>query len=153
MIDKLKQLFSASLGQNAERVLADHEQAKKLAAVALMIEIIAVDEQQYEQEKSLLRQILTQQFDVTAQAAENLIQQAETAHADATDFYRFTSEINHYFDADEKIDLIEVLWQLAWADTHIHELEQHVIRRLANLLHVSHKDFIAAKLRVVGHSA
>jgi uncharacterized tellurite resistance protein B-like protein len=48
----------------------------------------------------------------------------------------------------KKIELIEHLWQLAYADKHLHELEQHVIRKLASLLYVSHKDFIAAKLRV-----
>jgi len=150
MIEKLKQLFSTTLGVDTETVLADREQAKKLAAAALMIEIIAVDDEQHEIEKKMLRQVLARQFNVTHQAADELIHQAEQAHESATDFYHFTAEINDHFDADEKIDLIESLWQLAWADQHIHELEQHVIRRLANLLHVSHKDFIAAKLRVVG---
>jgi len=150
MIEKLKQLFSTTLGVDTETVLADREQAKKLAAAALMIEIIAVDDEQHETEKKMLRQVLARQFNVTHQAADELIHQAEQAHESATDFYHFTAEINDHFDADEKIDLIESLWQLAWADQHIHELEQHVIRRLANLLHVSHKDFIAAKLRVVG---
>lgn len=149
MIEKLKQIFSATLGAETDSILADHEQAKKLAAVALMVEIIAVDDEQHDAEKDMLRQILAQQFAVSHQAADGLIEQAEKANEEATDFYRFTSEINAYFDADEKIDLIESFWKLAWADQHIHELEQHVIRRLANLLHVSHKDFIAAKLRVI----
>lgn len=150
MIQKLKQLFSATLGAETDAILADNTQAKNLAAVALMIEIIAVDDAQHETEKKMLRHILSQQFDVSQQAAESLIERAEQAHEKATDFYRFTSEINDFFDADEKIDLIESFWKLAWADQHIHELEQHVIRRLANLLHVSHKDFIAARIRVVG---
>jgi uncharacterized tellurite resistance protein B-like protein len=150
MIEKLKQLFGNTLGIDTESMLADSEQTKQLAAVALMIEIIAVDDEQHETEKMMLRQVLAKQFNIANQAADELIQHAEQAHESATDFYHFTAEINDHFDADEKIDLIESLWQLAWADQHIHELEQHVIRRLANLLHVSHKDFIAAKLRVVG---
>lgn len=151
MIEKLKQIFSATLGAETDSILADHEQAKKLAAVALMVEIIAVDDEQHDAEKDMLRQILAQQFSVSQQAADGLIEQAEKANEEATDFFRFTSEINDFFDAEEKIDLIESFWKLAWADGHIHELEQHVIRRLANLLHVSHKDFIATKLQVVGH--
>ncbi|WP_438971236.1 TerB family tellurite resistance protein [Methylophaga sp.] len=150
MIEKLKQIFSTTLGADTDAMLADKEQAKKLAAVALMVEIIAVDDEQHEAEKKMLRQILAQQFAVSSQVADALIEKAEQAHEEATDFFRFTSEINEFFDAEEKIDLIESFWKLAWADEHIHELEQHVIRRLANLLHVSHKDFIAAKLRVIG---
>ncbi|WP_273150532.1 TerB family tellurite resistance protein [Methylophaga thiooxydans] len=150
MIEKLKQIFSGTFGADTDVMLNDQEQTKKLAAVALMVEIIAVDDEQHDAEKNMLRQILVEQFEVTQQAANALITNAEQAHEEATDFFRFTSEINEFFDADEKIDLIESFWKLAWADQHIHDLEQHVIRRLANLLHVSHKDFIAAKIRVVG---
>lgn len=150
MIEKLKQMLSSTLGEQTYAILADREQSKLLAAVALMVEIIAVDDEQHETEKSMLRHILTSRFNTSQHDAEQLIEQAEQAHEDSTDFFRFTSEINREFSAEEKIDLIESLWQLAWADEHIHELEQHVIRRLANLLHVSHKDFIATKLRVVG---
>jgi uncharacterized tellurite resistance protein B-like protein len=128
--------------------MADAEQQTLLAAVALMIEIIAVDDAEHEAEKAMLRQILSNHFNVSADAADKVIAQAEAAHNEATDFYRFTAEINDSFSAEKKIELIEHLWQLAYADDHLHELEQHVIRKLASLLYVSHKDFIAAKLRV-----
>lgn len=150
MIEKLKQMFTATFGEETEAMLADREQSKLLAAVALMVEIIAVDDEQHDTEKKMLRQILSSRFHTSEDKAEKLIVRAEQAHENATDFYRFTSEINNSYSAGEKIELIETLWQLAWADEHIHELEQHVIRKLASLLHVSHKDFIATKLRVVG---
>lgn len=150
MIEKLKQMLSSTFGDDTEALIANREQTKLLAAVALMVEIIAVDDEQHDVEKNMLRKILTTRFNTSKEAAEKLINEAEAAHEKATDFYRFTSEINQEFSAEEKIDLIESLWQLAWADEHIHELEQHVIRKLARLLHVSHKDFIAAKLRMVG---
>jgi uncharacterized tellurite resistance protein B-like protein len=150
MLAKLKQIFTEPLSLQTAEVRADDTQSRALAAVALMVEIIAVDDAQHDVEKQMLRALLQRQFDVRADEAEALIAQAEHAHQAATDFYRFTSEINRQFSAEEKIELIESLWQLAWADEELHALEQHVIRRLANLLHVSHKDFIAAKLRVVG---
>lgn len=148
MIEKLKQLLIQALGEDSETLMVDDEASRLLAAVALMIEIIAVDGQEHDAEKAMLRHILASRLNVDEAKVEKLIAQAEAAQAQATDFYRFTSEINQAFDADEKIDLIESLWQLAYADQHIHDLEQHVIRKLASLLHVSHKDFIAAKLRV-----
>jgi uncharacterized tellurite resistance protein B-like protein len=148
MIEKLKQFMSSALGADTESLMADAEQQTLLAAVALMIEIIAVDDAEHEAEKAMLRQILSSRFNTGAEAADKLIAEAEAAHNEATDFYRFTAEINDTFSAEQKIELIEHLWQLAYADDHLHELEQHVIRKLASLLYVSHKDFIAAKLRV-----
>ncbi len=148
MIDKLKQFMSTALGADTESLMADAEQRTLLAAVALMIEIIAVDDAEHEAEKAMLRQILSSRFNADAEAADKLIAEAEAAHNEATDFYRFTAEINNTFSAEQKIELIEHLWQLAYADDYLHELEQHVIRKLASLLYVSHKDFIAAKLRV-----
>ena len=147
MIEKLKQLFNTTLNTNAK--LTDNDHAKQLAAVALMLDVIAVDDEQHETEIAMLHQIVSSQFDVTAEAATDLIQQAEYNRREATDYYHFTSEINRYFSEQEKIDLIQALWQLAWADNEIHDLEQHVIRRLATLLHVSHKDFIATRLAVM----
>ena len=101
----------------------------------------------------MLRQILANQFDVKDSDAEKLIAEAERAHDEATDFYRFTADINQQYNEQEKIELIEMLWQIAWADHELQDIEEHVIRKLASLLYVSHKDFIATKLKVVGEAS
>lgn len=150
MIEKLKQILDNTFGDDTEALMVDREQTKLLAAVALMVEIIAVDDERHDEEIAMLKQVVSERFHLSADKAEAVIKQAESALSESTDFYRFTSAINSEFEHDEKIELIESLWQLAYADEHIHELEQHVIRKLASLLHVSHKDFIATKLRVVG---
>lgn len=64
----------------------------------------------------------------------------------------FTSEINRRYSQKKKVELIHILWQLANADQEVHQIEQHVIRRISNLLHVEHHDYIAAKLAATGHS-
>jgi len=145
MLTKLKQLFSAAEQFDSDEMLADEQ----LAVVALMIEIISIDDVEHQHEMQMLSTLLTRQFGVTAEQLAVLVQQAKQAHAKATDFYRFTSVINRRYDAEQKIQLIESLWRLAWADKSLDDLEEHVIRRLASLLYVSHKDFIAAKLRVM----
>lgn len=150
MIEKLKQMLGNTFGEETQTLMSDQAHTKLLAAVALMIEIIAVDEERHDAEIAMLRQLVTERFDLSADKAEALIEQAEAALQKSTDFYRFTSAINREFDHEEKIELVESLWQLANADEHIDAIEQHVIRKLASLLHVSHKDFIATKLRVVG---
>ncbi|HEC75344.1 MAG TPA: TerB family tellurite resistance protein [Methylophaga aminisulfidivorans] len=150
MIAKLKEMFASTLGDSADDVFANTEQTKLLASVALMIEIIAADNERHDTEKSMLRQILANQFGVKNEAANDLISRAEKAHSEATDFFYFTADINEHFNEQEKIELIESLWKIAWADHEIQDIEQHIIRKLASLLYVSHKDFIATKLRVVG---
>jgi len=69
--------------------------------------------------------------------------QAEQAH----DLYQFTSQVNQQFSIGEKVDLVEQLWRIARADDVVHKYEEHLIRRIAELLHVPHRAFIAAKIR------
>ena len=149
MLDKVKQFFSAPAAWQSMRNEMGEEQANRLAAAALMVEIIAVDYQQKEEEKQALITLLQREFDLGANEAEELFTEARHAREQATDYYRFVEKINRHYSAEQKIDLIEMLWRLAWVDKEIHQLEEHVIRRLASLLYVSHKDFIAAKLRVL----
>ena len=68
----------------------------------------------------------------------------EEKHA-AIDYHQFTSLINQHYSQEQKIKLIEMLWQLAYADHTIDKFEEHLIRKLAELLHVPHKHFIQAK--------
>lgn len=149
MIEKLKQMLGSTFGVDSASLMEDQEHARLLAAVALMVEIIAVDDEQHEAEKAMLRQLVVERFNMDQDKADALIQQAETALQESTDFYHFTSTINREFSDEEKVELMASLWQLSYADEHIHELEQHVIRKLARLLHVSHKDFITTKLKVI----
>lgn len=150
MLDTLKQIFARPLQAQAARGRDEGQLSPVLAEVALMVEIISVDDGFRAQERKLLRRLLQQQFDLHGEELEALIEQAEAAHRESTDFHRFTSELNRNYDAAQKVALIENLWRLAWADEELQALEQHVIRRLAKLLHVSHKDFIATKLSVTG---
>ena len=78
---------------------------------------------------------------------EELIRLAEEETKQATDYYQFTSLINKGFSQEEKIQVVELMWQVAYADGHMDKYEDHLVRKLANLMHVSHKDFIAAKHR------
>lgn len=149
MIKKLQKLLENALGDKSSELLQDQEQSKLLAAASLMIEIISVDGVQHQDEIRLLKKLLQQQFSVSADTVDSIIDQAEQSHQQATDYYSFVTEINQHFSQQEKVDLIEALWQLAWADKTIEDIEQHVIRKIAKLLHVSHKDFIATKLSVI----
>ncbi|WP_439503128.1 TerB family tellurite resistance protein [Methylophaga sp.] len=151
MLDKLKQLLQRELLDDHDTGDAAHLSVK-LAAAALMIEVIAADYHFKDEERDMLLSILQKRFSLDKDAAESLLAEAEQAHKSATDYFAFTSEINHRYSQKKKVELIHILWQLANADQEIHQIEQHVIRRISNLLHVEHSDYIAAKLAATGHT-
>jgi uncharacterized tellurite resistance protein B-like protein len=149
MIEKIKHWFNQTLSEDGltqiERITDD----STLSAIALMIEIMAVDGHKSAAERDVVRDIMSHQLNLSSEQVERIIMQAEQSQEQATDFYHFTAGINETYSAEQKIALIESLWRVAHADHHIDALEQHVIRKLASLLYVSHKDFIASKLRVL----
>ncbi len=153
MLNKLKQLLQRELGDVEGENIGPSPVSVKLAAAALMIEVIAADYHFRDEERALLLAILQKRFSLDVDTAEKLLEEAEQAHKHSTDYFAFTSEINRRCDQQKKIEFIHTLWQLANADNEIHQIEQHVIRRISNLLHVSHSDFIAAKIAATGQKA
>ncbi len=76
-----------------------------------------------------------------------LVEEAERHIDQAHDLYQFTSQVNRAFDESGKVRLLEALWRVARADATVHRYEEHLIRRVADLLHVPHAGFISAKLQ------
>ena len=147
MMTKLKSLLGAFLPPDCDSS-SNSQAVLSVASAALMIEVLLSDyERKPEEQKTLLR-IVKESFSLDQATAEELLNQAEKAQQDATDYFRFTSQINDSCTPQEKVTLIENLWQVAYADGELHHYEEHLIRRIADLTHVSHMDFIAAKLRV-----
>ena len=72
---------------------------------------------------------------------------AESEARNANDYWQFTSIINKRFTQPQKVRVIELLWEVAYADAGLNAYEEHLIRKLADLLHISHGDYITAKLR------
>ncbi|AFJ03012.1 hypothetical protein Q7C_1871 [Methylophaga frappieri] len=146
MLDALKKILDFSDNALTTPVSKGDSQ---LAVAALLVEVMAADDEQQPEEVATLQKLLKTQFDLTDVEAKQLQQDAITAHAQATDYFAFTRHINEQYTMPEKIQLIEQLWTMAASDDVVEAVEQHVIRRIAGLLHVAHQDFIAAKLRVL----
>jgi uncharacterized tellurite resistance protein B-like protein len=117
------------------------------AAAALMVEVLRADFQLDGRERrqviDSLRRLLGLDDEDCRLLADLAERQAEQAH----DLYQFTSQVNQQFSIGEKVDLVEQLWRIARADDVVHKYEEHLIRRIAELLHVPHRAFIAAKIR------
>jgi len=123
------------------------EHALQLATAALLFEMMRMDDEISEQEKSLLTKLIGQRFTLSSDETEQLIQLAEQEATQAIDYHSFTSLINTHYSAEEKIDIVEHLWQVAYADGHINKYEDHLVRKIAELIYVPHSAFIAAKHR------
>jgi len=114
---------------------------------ALMLEVAEADYQQQPEEKAMLIELARKSFNLNQADADELVELASKEYENATDYFEFTHLINQHYSEQQKIDLIENLWRIAYADNILDKYEEHVIRRIADLIYVSHSDFIASKLR------
>lgn len=144
MLTKLQQFFNQYLSDDTENT-APLEHRLQLACAVLMVEMTHVDEQVTRQEEVQLRHLLKQRFALNSDEIEAIVELAHGEKHGATDYYQYTSLLNTHYSQQQKIKLVEDLWQLAFADGHLDKYEEHLLRRLADLLHVPHHEFIRTK--------
>lgn len=149
MLAKLKQFFEENI--MSEGVQTQGEHALHLAAAALLVEIMQSDDESDDREMAAVISGLGQRFELTEQEAANVVELAHQELEDAIDYHQFTSLINNHFEYDQKVRLLEVLWQVAFADGVLDRYEEHAIRKISDLLYLRHSDFVAAKHRVSPH--
>lgn len=119
-----------------------------LACAALMIELCKADYSIDDSEIEKISSILQNKFDLPEDTMEELFDLAQQEADDATSLYQFTSLINEAYEYPAKITLIQNMWEVAFADGNLDRYEEHLIRKVAELLYVSHSDFIKTKLAV-----
>ena len=147
MIVKIRRFFEQYIIVTESISEDELEHQLQLACAALMIEVLYADHSVDQSEIDALRKALQDNFDLKIDEAESLIQLAEEERTQATDYYQFTSLINEFYTQQQKRELVTRLWQMAYADHTVHKLEEHLVRRLADLLHVPHSAFIQSKHR------
>ena len=123
------------------------EHTLQLATAVLLIEVMRSDTKSTDEELSTILQILKQRFHLADAEVAQLSDLAHGTANAANDYHQFTSLINRELGPPEKIRIIEYMWQVAYADKHISSHENHLMRKIAALLYISHGDYIAAKLR------
>lgn len=141
----MKEVIRGWLGLTEDKV-EPAEIAPDRAAAALMVEIMAVDHEWAEEEEAHILQLLQDSLGLSPQDAQALIVQARVDHAESNDLYRYTSVINENYSSEQKRTLLERLWTVAYADGQIDRYEEHMLRKLADLLHLPHSQYIQAKL-------
>lgn len=126
------------------------EEGPNLAVAALLVEVLRADYDVAPAERQQVMASVATLLGLGPDATRALVEEAERHIDQSHDLYQFTSQINRTFSEAEKVRLLEALWRVADADLTVHKYEEHLIRRVADLLHVPHSSFIAAKLRVTG---
>ena len=139
MIERLRAFFVDELEQEARL-------QPELAAAALMFEVIWADHQIEERELQVMRQHLSSAFAVEPSRIDHIISETRRLHDESVGLHEFTSALNEHTTQTQKIEIVRALWQIALADSDLDAFEEHIIRRIADLLYVSHSDFIAAKI-------
>ena len=147
MLQSLKQLFGALLPPPAAASPQAVEHTLQLASAVMLIEVMRADSHFHAAERRAVIDALRAKFALADDEIERLIELAEQALREATDWFEFTSHINAHFDMDAKIRMVEHMWRVAYADGHLGEHERHTLWRLSDLLHVPHAAYINAKLR------
>ena len=145
MLDAIKSFFEENFLIANEQV--DKEHALKLATAAILIEMMQQDHEVSEREKQIVKNALSEKFALNDEETSELFVLAKQELKDATDYHQFTSLITQNYTQPQKIKIIEYLWDVAYADGQLHKYEEHMVRRIADLIHVSHKDFLQAKHR------
>ena len=143
MIDKIMAFFEPEVVAQAPT------HSIELATAVLLFEVIRADSETTQSERESFRQQLAKHITLADDELETLLAQGEAESYDAVDLVQFTSQLNAVFGAAEKAAVLESMWHIAVADGVIDMHEEHIIRRISDLLHIPHSQYIQAKLRVV----
>lgn len=120
----------------------------RLAVAALLVHLMTIDGAIADAERDMLRALLTRKFGLSGADLDLLIDDAIAAENEAVDLYRFTSVLKRYLSEEERIRVIEALWEIAYADGTSHEFEENLVWRVSELLGVSARDRISRRLSV-----
>lgn len=145
MLRALKDLFDA-IAAPAQASPADEEHSLQLATAVLLVEVMRADPDLGADERRAVAAALRGKFALAEDELARLVELAEETAREANDFYQFTSTLNERFSQPQKVRMIEHMWQVAYADGHLDAHEHHLISKVAGLLHVTHGEYISAKL-------
>ena len=150
MLKKIKEHISNLGNEPSEKTVHEQEETEIInnACAALLIETALADKVFNEEELASMKQTLNKVYKVDEKDIEDLINESKRKVSESTSLYEYTRLINDLCDYEDKIRLISNLWSIAFADQHLDKYEEYLIRKISDLLHVSHKDFIQQKLLV-----
>lgn len=146
MFDRLRGLLGAPASNDSR------QPSEELATALLLLELGRADFDFGELEQARIRELLAARFALTAEQVEALLREARTDVGQAVSLHSYVQTLNQRLDGEGKRALMTMLWQVAWADGRLDKHEEHLLRRLADLLYVPMADYIRIKLAVSGEA-
>ena len=144
MLKAFSKLFAAEPPSEEEELDELH-----LAAAVLMVEAATLDGDADEAEGEVAKYLLGEHFSLSEEDAHDLFVMAQDHHADSVHMHRFTKTIKDRYSEEQRIELIELLWEVVYADGELHAYESNLLRRIGGLIYVSDRDRGEARKRVL----
>jgi uncharacterized tellurite resistance protein B-like protein len=149
VIESIKSFFEKNLTKKEEEEAPSSAMSRvDLTCAALLVEVMNSDHELDEREHQEFMAVLQQSYNIAESDLEELIQLAKDEAFEATSLYEFTKLINDSYDYEQKVELIENMWRIAFSDKRLDKYEDHLIRKVSELIYVSHSDFIKTKLKI-----
>lgn len=149
MLRAIKHFFDAQIGSQLA-AKADPDHALRLASAALLVEVTRADHEIHGAERESVMTSLERLFGLPREEVATLLDLAEKEIEQTADLYQFTSLVHQSFTLPQKIQVVELLWRVVFADGVMDKYEEATVRKIAELLYIPHADFIAAKHRARG---
>jgi uncharacterized tellurite resistance protein B-like protein len=145
MFDRLRKLLTGGPVREEER---EHERVQ-VATCVLLLEMAHADDEFQEMEELLIRDLVQQKFELSADCAAELMEFAQEQRKEILDLHQFARQINADFTIEEKEEVMETIWRIVYADGVLDQHEDYLVRKIATLLRLSHRQMIAAKVKVL----
>ncbi len=146
MIEKIKKIFMDKMQPDEDQPAGNPEKVS-IAACALLLEMAHADSEFSNEEKSRIVAILNENFDLTEDNARELMHLADLERKESLDLWQFTNLINQNYSREEKLRVVETLWQVIYTDGKVDKHEEYLMRKLTFLLNLHHQDMIEAKFK------
>lgn len=148
MVDLVKKFF----GKSTRHEPVDQEEETshdiRIASCALLLEMSNIDGEFSELEKESIISIIKKDYHLSDEYATMLLEASKQELKASVDLWQFTNLINQNYSIEEKIQVIETIWKIAYTDGRLDKHEDYLVHKLANLLHLTHKQLIEAKVKV-----
>ena len=144
MINKIKGFFNSLLDQNDTTNADDH----KLAISALLCEVSNGDHNIGKEEEAVIESTLSKLLLINKSQAKDLLKAGKERIESSNSLYDFTSQLRA-LNYETRSKLIKAMWEVAYADNYLDPIEEHIIRKVSDLIYVNHSEFIRTKLSVV----
>jgi len=144
----LKKMLLKRAAMDSDSRERDEFERVQVATCVILLEVAKSDDEFSSIEKATIAAIFKKEFEISAEAIEEMMEIAKRKQEESIDLWEFTHLINENYSIEEKKKIVEVAWRVIYADDRLNSYEDHFVHKLAKLLQLRHSDLIEAKLKV-----